>query len=729
MKRIVVVAIVLGLAVLAVPSAMAAFPGQNGKIIFISSRDGVIYTMNPDGSDQTALSYETWLLTGPGQPAVSPEGERIALESSCDVCYKGNGVWIMNFDGSNPVQVGGWGIVTGPSWSPSGTQIAYALWGWGFELWIVDDDGTNAHQLLGKHKGPLFSDVQPAWSPDGKKIAFATDRGGNWEIYLVNADGTNEINLTNNPASDFDNVGGGPGPSWSPDGSKIAFESNRDGNYQIYVMNADGSNVKRLTTDPSLEDSSPAWSPDGTKIVFTRNSGGQYDIFVMDADGTNQTRLTTDPGWDGAPDWQPVGVVQKIIMTLKPTSLTFAKQLLGTTSSAKSIRLTNSGTATATISNIVATGNFAQTNNCPGTLAAGGNCTVNITITPTVLGAVSGAISFYDDAPDSPQVVALSGAGIAAVAVAPASLSFGTVNVGTTAAAQTVTVTNNSAASVSLSFAASKDYGASPGSQNGCGATLAAKANCIIAVTFSPTQSGTINGSLAISGSGFATQMVALTGSGGGGPTATLSFSPATTSIANQLIGTTSAPKVVTITNNGTSAVTIGSLTASVGFTAAGSGGTRCGGALAAGAKCTFSVTFTPSVKGSINGSVTIANNSPISPLLYSVSGTGVLPVTLSPTSLTFAAQGVGTASPPKTVTLTNNQTVLLNIAAITASGDYAATPGGTTPCGASVAPKKKCTFQVTFTPTITGTIKGAVDIAHNAPGSPQVVGLSGTGQ
>jgi hypothetical protein len=81
------------------------------------------------------------------------------------------------------------------------------------------------------------------------------------------------------------------------------------------------------------------------------------------------------------------------------------------------------------------------------------------------------------------------------------------------------------------------------------------------------------------------------------------------------------------------------------------------------------------------------------------------------------------------TVTLTNNQTVALNIAAITASGDYAATPGGTTPCGATVAPKGKCTFQVTFTPTVTGIIKGAVTITDDAPGSPQVFALTGTGQ
>ncbi len=452
------------------------------------------------------------------------------------------------------------------------------------------------------------------------------------------------------------------------------------------------------------------------------NPGSNSIVAYFEGDGANDSPSTSTAV-------SVTVTVTATTITLSPKSLSFAKQLVGTTSSAKTIKLTNSGTGTLTMSNIIATGNFRQTNNCPGTLAAAASCTVSVTFTPTIAGAVSGAISLYDDASGSPQVAPLSGTGIGAVAVAPASLSFGTVSVGTTTAAKTVTVTNNSAASVSLSFTASGDYAAAPGASNGCAATLAVKASCTITVTFSPQQSGTINGSLAVSGSGFATQMVALTGSGSGGPTATLSFSPATASITNQVIGTTSAPKVVTITNKGTSAVTISSLTASAGFTAAGSGATPCSGTLAAKAKCTFSVTFTPSVTGSIKGSVTIANNSTVNSMLYPLSGTGVLPVSFSPASLTFAVQAVGTTSASKTVTLTNNQTVLLNLTSITVSGDYAATPSGTTPCGASVAPKGKCTFQVTFAPTIAGTIKGAVDIVHDAPGSPQVVGLTGTGQ
>ena len=93
--------------------------------------------------------------------------------------------------------------------------------------------------------------MNPAWSPDGKKIAFDSDRDGNWEIYVMNADGSNPINLTNNNGVDWYST-------WSPDGRKIAFSSNRDGNFQIFVMNADGSNPIRLTKNKAW-DEDPAW--------------------------------------------------------------------------------------------------------------------------------------------------------------------------------------------------------------------------------------------------------------------------------------------------------------------------------------------------------------------------------------------------------------------------------------------------------------------------------------
>jgi len=147
--------------------------------------------------------------------------------------------------------------------------------------------------------------MNPAWSPDGSKIAFASDRDGNHEIYVMNADGSNPTRLTTHMS--FDGK-----PSWSPDGSKIAFMSERSGVSHIYVMNADGSNVVGLTTFSGYWDGLPAWSPDGSKIAFVRPVecddyySSCHNIFVMNADGSGQVRFETR-SHDSEPAWSPDG--------------------------------------------------------------------------------------------------------------------------------------------------------------------------------------------------------------------------------------------------------------------------------------------------------------------------------------------------------------------------------------------------------------------------------------
>jgi Tol biopolymer transport system component len=143
----------------------------------------------------------------------------------------------------------------------------------------------------------------------GPKIAFASDRDGNNEIYVMNADGSGQKNLTNNPPDDNS-------PAWSPDGSKIAFVSNRAGNkfFEIYVMNADGSGVKQLTTNTAADsrnnfaaDICPAWSPDGTKIAFCRWSASVWEIFLMSVDGNGQQQITSSGADCYYPTWSPDG--------------------------------------------------------------------------------------------------------------------------------------------------------------------------------------------------------------------------------------------------------------------------------------------------------------------------------------------------------------------------------------------------------------------------------------
>ena len=163
------------------------------------------------------------------------------------------------------------------------------------EIYLMNADGTALVNLT----NDAASDINPAWSPDGSRIAFASNRDGNFEIYVMNADGTGPANLTNHATQDHI-------PAWSPDGSRIAFTSNRDGNTEIYVMNADGTGPVNLTNHAEL-DEQPAWSPDGSRIAFASRRDGNVEIYVMNADGTGPVNLTNHAAFDGDATWSPDG--------------------------------------------------------------------------------------------------------------------------------------------------------------------------------------------------------------------------------------------------------------------------------------------------------------------------------------------------------------------------------------------------------------------------------------
>ena len=164
-----------------------------------------------------------------------------------------------------------------------------------YEIYLMNADGSNQTRLTNS----TGNDSRPHWSPDGSKIAFLSGRDGNPEIYVMTSAGGNQTRLTDNSAAD-------DAPVWSPDGSKIAFQSNRDGNPEIYVMTSAGGNQTRLT-DNSAADDAPVWSPDGSKIAFQSNRDGNPEIYVMTSAGGNQTRLTVNSGEDQLPAWSPDG--------------------------------------------------------------------------------------------------------------------------------------------------------------------------------------------------------------------------------------------------------------------------------------------------------------------------------------------------------------------------------------------------------------------------------------
>lgn len=168
-----------------------------------------------------------------------------------------------------------------------------------YDVYVMTGDGTN-QQRLTSH---VNDDVLPTWSPDGKRIAFCSERDGDWEIYSMKADGTDLKKLTENTTSDR-------APSWSPDGRFIAFHAFRDGNWELYIMNADGQNQRRVTVD-TVTQTYPVWSPDGTYLLYHyyewQKGDNNWEVYRIQTDGKNANKLTTNAAADLHPSWSPDG--------------------------------------------------------------------------------------------------------------------------------------------------------------------------------------------------------------------------------------------------------------------------------------------------------------------------------------------------------------------------------------------------------------------------------------
>lgn len=265
------------------------------RIVWVSDRAGDgrlnLWAMNPDGTHCVQL---TTSFVQAVYPSISPEGTQIAFSS------QDTGVWyiyLIDADGSNLTQFTDCSSAV-PHWSPDGERLIFNSDHDDEpkdtpDLWAMDLDGSNLEEIVDK---PPTADFNGQWSPDGKRILFVSNRDGDYNLYVIDVDGTKLTRLTDDPSGEWSG-------RWSPDGSRILFISDRTGNPDLFIMDADGSNVVQVT-DYKGSDIDPAWSPDGNQIVFMSDRSGNPDLWIIGADGSDPTQVTDDKALDRFPDWR-----------------------------------------------------------------------------------------------------------------------------------------------------------------------------------------------------------------------------------------------------------------------------------------------------------------------------------------------------------------------------------------------------------------------------------------
>ncbi|HTS36328.1 MAG TPA: FG-GAP-like repeat-containing protein [Candidatus Solibacter sp.] len=592
----------------------------------------------------------------------------------------------------------------------------------GFPDIVVANSGSgNVSVLLGKGDGTFQAAVTYNVGNGPAGIALAELDGDLFlDIMVTNKADNSVAVLLNNGDGTFQAATAYTIPNSSPVGV-IAADITADGILDLVVTESGTNSVGVLPGNGDGTFGGALNYKIGVAPVAVATADlsgdGKFDLLVGDSTGGDVTELINQ---------NPAAV-----MSATPAKLTFGNVQVGSTTAPQTVTLTNKGNTTLNIASITTSADYNMTTTCGSTLASLGSCTITISLSPTFPGAINGILTIKGNVTGGYLLVPITGTGQFPMAVSPVTLTFPSTAVGNTSAGQTVTVINQSPVTQNFTFSATGNYNVAGSGTTPCGSSLAGGAKCTVSVSLSPTQSGAISGSFIVSGTNFMPQITSLSGTGTGGPTLPLTFSPVNLLFDSPALGFSSLPKTVTATNTTGGTLNL-TLTASTDWSVSGTGTKPCGGALAAGASCTFAVVFTPSILGYFNGSISVATGSG-NPIIYDLEGLGNLASSFSPGSMNFGTVPVGTTSAGQIVKVWNFENTNMTVLGWSASGDYSAVPGGTQPCAINgqVPPLLKpfCNLVVYFTPRKTGTISGAITVTTGWSTGSTSFPVTGVGQ